>query len=94
MFNKLINKIKNKVLQLRYYLIIKLIGNMPVIVNCTIYDDIFEYNFGKIRFTEPHIACNNTIKRFATYANRYKSNTYTFSLNDVKPTDLRILKEI
>lgn len=41
--------------------IIWLVGNSRVIINCTIYDDIFEFNFGKTRSYKPDIAFNNKI---------------------------------
>lgn len=47
----------------RAKIILKLIGDMPVIVNCTIYDDVFEYNFGKSMSHKSCIAYNNTIKK-------------------------------
>jgi hypothetical protein len=52
--------------------ILKLIGDMPVIVNCTIYDDILEFNFGETVVSKPCIAFNNVVKNFGVYANRYK----------------------
>ena len=47
-------------LKLRYFIIRKLIGKMPVIANCTIEETIVEINFlDKIKY----MCYNNTIKR-------------------------------
>lgn len=51
-------------LDIRYKIILRLIGKMPVIVNCTIYDDVMEFNFGKTRTYKPCICFNNRVKRF------------------------------
>lgn len=37
---------------------------MPVIVNCTIYDDVMEYNFGKTRTYKACTCTKNIIRRF------------------------------
>ena len=72
-FRAFIYKIKldfaKLMLNLRYKLILKLIGAMPVIVNCTIYDDIMEYNFGKTRTYKPCICTKNTVKNFEQMIN-------------------------
>jgi len=72
-FRAFIYKIKldftKLVLNLRYKLILELIGKMPVIVNCTIYDDVMEYNFGKTRTYRPCICAKNTVKNFEQMIN-------------------------
>lgn len=72
-------KFKKLFYNARAKIILKLIGDMPVIVNCTIYDDVFEYNFGKTMTYKPCIAFNNTIKSFKKYANNYRSNSFVFN---------------
>ena len=67
----MIKSIKKLWFNFKVKLILKLIGDTPVIVNCTIYDDVFEYNFGKTRAYKPCIAFNNRIRSFGTYAVRY-----------------------
>lgn len=60
----------NYILKLRYFIIRKLVGNMPVIANCTIYDDMYEYNFtidGK--GSKPHMCYNNKLTRIAKVIN-------------------------
>ena len=63
-FERIKYKIRDIYLGIRYWIILKFIGKMPVIVNCTIYDDIMEYNFGKTRTYKPCICFNNRIKDF------------------------------
>lgn len=79
-YQKIKYKIRKFFYDVRAKIILKLIGDMPVIVNCTIYDDIFEYNFGKSVAYRPCIAFNNTVKSFKKYANNYRSNATV--LND------------
>ena len=62
-FEKLGYKIRNLLLGIRYWFILKLVRKMPVIINCTIYDDVMEYNFGKTRTYKPCICFNNHVKR-------------------------------
>lgn len=82
-FYKLKFNIKKAIFDIRAKIILKLIGDMPVIVNCTIYDDVFEYNFGATRTYKPCIAYNNKIKRFEKYAKNYKSNTVVLNGGDL-----------
>lgn len=61
------NSISNLFLRLRYVVVKRLIGNMSVIANCTIYDDVYEYNFtvdGK--GSVPHMCYNNKLKRISS----------------------------
>lgn len=76
-------KFKKFFYDFRAKLILKLIGDMPVIVNCTIYDDIFEYNFGVTRSYKPCIAYNNVIKSFNRYAKNYKQNVKVLNGGDL-----------
>jgi hypothetical protein len=64
MFYKQRYHIKKFFLNIRYKIILWLVGKMPVIVNCTIYDDVMEFNFGKTRTYKPCICFNNKVKRF------------------------------
>jgi len=80
--SKLKYNIKNRYFNIKAKCILKLIGDIPVIVNCTIYDDIFEYNFGKTMSYSRCIAFNNTIKNFNKYAKRYKSNVTVLNKNE------------
>ena len=57
--------VKRFLLGIRYWFILKLIGKIPVIVNCTIYDDIMEYNFGKTRTYKPCVCFNNKVRNFS-----------------------------
>lgn len=52
--------IKKFLLGLRYKIILKLIGKMPVIVNCVVDDGVFKYNFVS---SIPCIFTKNKIKR-------------------------------
>ena len=62
---------RNKFLfNLKAKLILWLINDIPVIVNCTIYDDVFEYNFGSTYSWFKCIAFNNNIKPFTKYARK------------------------
>ena len=63
-------KIKKIYYDLKAKLILKLIGDMPVIVNCTIYDDILSYNFSNVA-DKPCIAFNNKIEKFSKHASKY-----------------------
>lgn len=63
MFYKQRYNIKKFFLNIRYKIILWLIGKMPVIVNCTIYDDVVEFNFGKTRTYKPCICFNNRVRR-------------------------------
>ena len=56
-------RIKKFFLNIRYRIILFFIGKMPVITNCTIYDDVMEYNFGKTRTYKACICFNNKIRR-------------------------------
>ena len=61
------NYISRNFLKLRYQLTKVLIGDMRVIANCTIYDDVYEYNFtmdGKSSL--PHMCYNNKLKRISS----------------------------
>ena len=78
-FWKIKYKIKKCYYDVKAKLILKLIGDMPVIVNCVIYDDIFEYNFGKTVTNKPCIAYNNTVKSFVAHAKRYRSDSFVFT---------------
>lgn len=53
-------RIKKFLLMIRYKIILWFIGDMPVITNCVIYDDIMEYNFGGLH--KPFICFNNRVK--------------------------------
>lgn len=64
MFHKQKYYIKKVLLNMRYKIILWLVGKMPVIINCTIYDDVMEYNFGKTRTYKPCICFNNRVKKF------------------------------
>lgn len=63
MLKKLLYVVRTLFLCGKYQIIKHLIGDMPVIANCTIYDDIFDYNFGKIKFVKPHMCFNNRIRK-------------------------------
>lgn len=75
---------KKKFFGYKAKLILKLIGDMPVIVNCTIYDDIFEYNFGKTMSYKTCIAFNNTVKSLSSYANKYKSGITVLTIDELE----------
>lgn len=59
MLRNLKYKIKKYLLNIRYWLIIKLISDAPVIVNCTVYNDVLKYNTNKRGF---YIYKNNKVK--------------------------------
>lgn len=63
MFELLRYKVKKFFLDVRYKVILFFVGRMPVIVNCTIYDNVMEYNFGKTMTYKPCICFNNKVKR-------------------------------
>lgn len=63
-FERIRYKIRDICLGVRYWIILKLIGKMPVIVNCTIYNDVMEYNFGKTRTYKPCVCFNNIVRNF------------------------------
>lgn len=52
--------IKKFLLNIKYKIILKFIGNMPVIVNCTVDESVVKYNF---LHNKPCIFTKNKIKR-------------------------------
>jgi len=70
-YKNIILKLKKFLFDCRAKLIIGLAGNMPVIINCEIYDDVFEKNFGSAKSWFPCVSFNNKLHSFQKYAMKY-----------------------
>jgi len=58
-------RIKRWLYRLRAKFVVWLVGDIPVIINCTVYDDVLRFNFP---MGTDGIAVNNKVKRFRDVA--------------------------
>jgi len=57
-------------LKLRYWLIRKLVGEMPIIANCKVYDEDFDDNFAKRYLdNEPFMFYRNDVRKLSWVIN-------------------------
>lgn len=80
-YNGIIFKLNKFLFNCKTKLIIKLVGDMPVIMNCDIYDDVFDKNF---KYSASYISFNNKLHNFQDYAMRYAKEELSLSTKGVR----------